>query len=316
MNGAATAAVNYDQVTVNGTATLTGATLNVSINYTPAVGDRITVLTAATLSGTFGTVTGLPANWSISYENNSVILVCDAVPAATATTWTGAVSNAWELAGNWSAGVPGNITDITIPDVTNDPVISTTTAVAKSILVMNGAVLTVTNAGVLAINNAVSQGLLNRGTIQNSGTIYIGSTDATGIYGIRNEGSFTNNVTGKINIDRAGITAVYNISGAFTNAGTIDIGANFATGADGLGNNGTFNNNAGALIRINRVTSAGIYSNGIDFVNEGTITIGDISAGSTFNYGIYIDSQLDNAGGVINIDRVNTALTTPERSLI
>jgi hypothetical protein len=310
VNGAATATVNYDQVTVNGTATLTGATLNVSINYSPAAGDRITVLTATTLSGAFGTVTGLPANWSISYENNSAILVCDAVPAATATTWTGAVSSAWELAGNWSAGVPGDITDITIPDVTNDPVISTTTAVAKSILVMNGAMLTVTSTGVFSINNAVSQGLLNRGTIQNNGTIHIGSTHATGSYGIRNEGSFNNNATGKINIDRAGTAAIYNISGVFTNAGTIDIGASFATGADGLGNDGTFNNNAGALIRINRVTSAGIYSNGIDLVNKGTITIGDISAGNTFNYGIYIDGQLDNAGGVINIDRVNTALTT------
>ncbi len=310
VNGAATAAVNYDQVTVNGMATIAGATLNVSINYTPMAGDRITVLSATTLSGTFGTVTGLPANWSIRYENNSAILVCDAVPAAVATTWTGAVSNAWGVAGNWSAGVPGDITDVTIPDVMNDPLISTTTAVAKSILVMNGAVLSINSTAVLTINNAVNQGLLNRGTVNNNGTINIGSTYSTGSYGIRNDGIFNNHAGAEIHIDRAGTAGCYNVSGTFTNAGIIDIGGNFATGADGLDNDGTFNNNTGATIRINRVTSAGIYSNGIDFVNKGTITIGDAGAGNTFNHGIYIDGQLDNAGGIINIDRVSTALTT------
>ena len=45
------------------------------------------------------------------------------------TTWTGSISTAWHTAGNWSAGVPEAATDVTIPNVTNDPVISAAGAV-------------------------------------------------------------------------------------------------------------------------------------------------------------------------------------------
>jgi hypothetical protein len=38
------------------------------------------------------------------------------------TTWTGAVSTDWATVGNWSAGGATAGTDVTIPDVTNDPV--------------------------------------------------------------------------------------------------------------------------------------------------------------------------------------------------
>ena len=41
-----------------------------------------------------------------------------------ATTWTGSIDNNWHEAGNWSAGMPGAVTDVTIPaGLTNYPTI-------------------------------------------------------------------------------------------------------------------------------------------------------------------------------------------------
>ena len=62
------AGVAYDQIVVNGTATL-GGTLALSINYAaPADGTVITLLTTTALVGTFNAVTGLPENWELKYN--------------------------------------------------------------------------------------------------------------------------------------------------------------------------------------------------------------------------------------------------------
>lgn len=73
VNGTATAGVNFDQVVVTGTATL-GGTLAVSVGYTPANGHQVSILTATAVSGTFGSVTGLPANWFVNYTPTAVVL--------------------------------------------------------------------------------------------------------------------------------------------------------------------------------------------------------------------------------------------------
>jgi hypothetical protein len=50
------------------------------------------------------------------------------------TTWTGAVNTTWETAGNWTAGVPDSSSLTTIPDVANDPVLSTSVVVKHLVL--------------------------------------------------------------------------------------------------------------------------------------------------------------------------------------
>jgi hypothetical protein len=304
VNGTGLAGTNFDQLVVNGTATL-GGTLVVAINYAPAVGDQIKILSATAVSGTFATVTGLAANWYINYTSTGVIL---SYGNPLLTTWTGAVSTDWNTAGNWTNGVPAATVEAVIPDVTNDPLLNTSTGLAKTITVQSGASLTIGATGTLTINNSTAQGILNQGTIQNNGTISIGATAASGQNGINNTASFNNNAGGHINIDRITTTAVYT-SGTFTNAGAITIGANAATGADGIDNYGVFNNNTGAQINIDRVTNAAIYNPVNGFVNQGAITIGSLSAGNTILHGIYIENNFSNTGGQINIDRVNTAIT-------
>jgi hypothetical protein len=73
INGTGTPGVNFDQIVVNGTATL-GGTLNVSVGYSWTQGDKITILSAQGISGTFSTVTGLPSSWEVGYTANAVTL--------------------------------------------------------------------------------------------------------------------------------------------------------------------------------------------------------------------------------------------------
>jgi hypothetical protein len=62
------------------------------------------------------------------------------------TTWTGSVSTDWNTAGNWTAGVPTATSDVIIPDVTNDPVLAAAGAVARSVTVQAGGLLTINAA--------------------------------------------------------------------------------------------------------------------------------------------------------------------------
>ncbi|TDE15623.1 T9SS type A sorting domain-containing protein [Dyadobacter psychrotolerans] len=68
INGTGVAGTDYDQVAVNGIATL-GGTLALTFNLPiPIDGDVITILDATKLSGTFNSVTGLPENWTVKYN--------------------------------------------------------------------------------------------------------------------------------------------------------------------------------------------------------------------------------------------------------
>lgn len=76
------------------------------------------------------------------------------------TAWTGAVSQAWELPGNWSAGIPIAGMNVTIPDVTNDPVISGA-AYSADLTMSPGATLTLSPTAMLTVsgNLTTSDGL-------------------------------------------------------------------------------------------------------------------------------------------------------------
>jgi hypothetical protein len=66
-----TPGTEYDRIAVAGSATL-GGELAVSIGYTPSVGDSFTILTHASRTGTFGTLTlpspGAGLGWDLSYS--------------------------------------------------------------------------------------------------------------------------------------------------------------------------------------------------------------------------------------------------------
>jgi hypothetical protein len=301
INGTGVGGTNFDQVAVEGTATL-GGTLALTINYSATVGDQIVIVTASAIAGTFSHVQGLPAKWNVVYYPTTVVLSYG-IPQS---TWTGNVNTDWNTAGNWTAGVPDEASDVTIPNTTNDPIISVPGAVAKSITVQNSGMLTLNAAGTLTINGSDATGLLNQGTVQNSGTITIGNILSIGTDGIRNEGTI-NNTGGQINIDRGSDNALLNAAGGINNSGTITIGANANAGGYGLRNfHGNFNNQPGGIVNIDRISGQGLRMQEATFTNQGTVNIGLLNTGVTANVAIVtsILGPFDNqAGGQVNIDR-------------
>jgi hypothetical protein len=80
--------------------------------------------------------------------------------APTTSVWTGSTSTDWDLTYNWSNGNPDNTTEVTIPDVTNDPIINSN-SIVSSLNLNTGSILSV-NAGK---HLTVSTTLTNNGTL-------------------------------------------------------------------------------------------------------------------------------------------------------
>ncbi|MEQ1745492.1 MAG: T9SS type A sorting domain-containing protein [Saprospiraceae bacterium] len=217
-----------------------------------------------------------------------------------AQTWTGTTGTDWHTASNWNpATVPTAADDVTIPDVTNDPVISAA-AFAKSVVVLPNGALTVSATDSLTINGTATRRIFNFGTVTNNGIITIGAAAGIGEYGIDNRATINNNAGAEIHIDRTNDVCLLNNS-IFNNAGKITLGAAESIGNYGIQNWGTFDNSAGAEINIDRSTSVGLWSFGT-FTNAAKITIG--AAASIGLYGIQSYGIFNNnAGAEIRIDR-------------
>ena len=79
------------------------------------------------------------------------IIITESVPSS--TTWSGSTNNDWATATNWDNGVPTSSLDATIPDVTNAPIISTSTGAAVKDLTINESEgLTINSGGSLIVS--------------------------------------------------------------------------------------------------------------------------------------------------------------------
>jgi len=209
----------------------------------------------------------------------TVIVTTPTCPATGSITWTGAADTNWDNPCNWNVNcVPTANNDVFIPNVANAPSISTA-ALANSVRVNTGAVLTIAATGSLAIDGSThfagyNTALGNGGRVVNNGTVTIGANAGVGSYGIYNIATFQNNTGGQIRVERSSSSGIFNSSGTFTNAASITIGANAGVGRYGIQNLASFNNNTGGQISVDRSTEAGIYNLFGTFNNAADITIG------------------------------------------
>lgn len=229
---------------------------------------------------------------------------------AQTTQWTGSVSNDWNNIGNWANGLPSSSNGAVIGSTSRSPVISSVVvAVVKSVVVESGGVLTIEKNGSLKIDGAVNcstssaTGLDNAGTIDNYGSILIGSVSCVGAYGIINRNIINNEAGGVIRINGFNDTGLYNAqNGIFSNKDTMAIGdaSTQIMWVHGIFNESTFNNESTGYIRVNRSNQAAIRNFNNTFTNSGTIVIGNIA--SVVLYGIRNHAVFKNTAGSIHID--------------
>ncbi|MEL7252508.1 MAG: hypothetical protein AAFO03_29130, partial [Bacteroidota bacterium] len=220
-------------------------------------------------------------------------------------TWNGSVSSDWNDVCNWTpAYVPTAASVVTIPDAANDPVIDgSTAAVVNSVVVEQGATLTVQTNGSLSTEGAVQVGILVEGTLVNSGLIQTDQMATNNSSGIELQGGLLSNQAGGIiEIENSKANGIYVNIGLVDNFGTINIGQGSSnitsfgiTVTDSLHNAGSIN--------IDNINICGVVvtlPGGLS--NEGDISIGQ--NGTMNNRGILIVGNLDNwSSGNIFIDQ-------------
>ncbi|MEL7250999.1 MAG: T9SS type A sorting domain-containing protein, partial [Bacteroidota bacterium] len=211
-------------------------------------------------------------------------------------TWTGAVSSDWDDAGNWDIRVPTACDHVVIPDTNNDPIIlEGTSAVAKSVEIASGAVLTLNAGSSLTIDGADANGISNNGVINNSGTITIDNTGSNAYYSNNNGAACFN--SGQFDIGQNEVAADINGIGIFINKGTFDNLANGVVNIDNTSLDGMFTDdldNSGTInIGLNggNIGDDGLHQYGGTVVNTGTLVINGTAAQAYHN-----DGTLDNSG--------------------
>jgi hypothetical protein len=301
---------------------------------TAYAGNPVVLVSPFTASTTTDTWTGcVSTDWATAgnWADGSVPTTADDVniPNVTNDPIISAAAVAKSIQLQTSAMLTNN-SSLTVNGFSTFPPFGSTTAVGNRGTVENNGTLIIGNVssagywglynvgtfnnnadGQITIDRSTDRGLYNQtafglpGIFNNTGGITIGGAAGVGATGLFNNGTFTNNATGTIVLDRAtdgGLGAWY---GTFTNAGSITIGGTVSTGSYGLENVGTFHNNAGGQITIDRSTSFGLYVNQGTFNNAGGITIGGTAAAGTEGMR-NLATFNNNAGGQITIDRSTT----------
>ena len=273
-------------------------------------------------------------------SGNDIVVNGSVSSTGSSITWTGSSSTDWNTSGNWSGGsVPSAGDDVTIPDVSNDPILGSSTDVCADLTIQSGAVLTSNNGSYKLTASSID--------LQSGGEIDIdnGEIECTGAFshsGVPDmsggtldiNGDYTSAATCNETISGGTIT----ISGAWTgtngnnftpNGGTVTFDgssdkiilthsdANFHhltisnTGGDveadtDIDINGDLTISLGADLDIVSATNLEIAGN---FSNSGTFTVGAQTI--TFDgTGTVTTSAISNASTKINFSKSSGSVTT------
>ncbi|HMK04643.1 MAG TPA: hypothetical protein VK489_10645, partial [Ferruginibacter sp.] len=201
----------YHRFSNNG---LVFTTATITLNWVAAdvnAGASTAVFLAKSFNGSAWSAqtTSSPLATSIQLTGVSSLTDFAAGELATGSRWDGSEGNLWGVNENWNQGVPLATYDITIPaGLTNYPVLSSGTSIAKNINIQAGASLTV-SGGRLQVSGAVT----NNGTLDAAnGTIEFNGSAAQTIAA----GTFTANAIGNLVVSNSSVTGL-------TLAGATDI---------------------------------------------------------------------------------------------
>jgi fibronectin-binding autotransporter adhesin len=230
-----------------------------------------------------------------------------AIPAAYAATDLGSWCTGSGLSYSSSTcTVSGTITMSTSVEIsTGETLLISGTG---SLTINSGVTLTVDSGGTINIQNSAagSEGIVNIGTITNSGTIKVENSfmppmctygAGTCTVGIVNVGTITN--SGTVTVENSEYIGVEN-EATITNSGTITV-ENSGTSTEGIYNNGGTITNSGAITIENSGAAGSIgiqnYATGT-IANSGTITIENYNTPSTSTEGIENFATITNSGTI------------------
>lgn len=156
-------------------------------------------------------------------------------------TWTGGSSTVWSASGNWSPSeTPGNGEIMTIPNLSNDPVLDANIAPAN-LIIATGTVLNMADK-----NITLTQGFSNDGSLTSTtGKLILAGTSAQGIVGtgsisrlevnnsagaVISAGSYMQTITGMLTPTSGTLTTNGNLTLKSDATGTARVGAGSASG--------------------------------------------------------------------------------------
>ena len=180
---------NVSGVTFGGTAA-SSFTINSSTQITAVVGSGASGSVAVTNNCGTGSKTGFVYN--------------------PLTVWTGTINTSWTNAGNWDDGVPTSSHSAVIPNVANQPLISSNQTI-KSITIQAGATVDIGAGNSLNVKDSIT----NNGDVTGGGSIVLNGTASQPISGTGNYSSLTlNNSSGAV--ITSGASNMVNITGRYT----------------------------------------------------------------------------------------------------
>ncbi|MEW5938989.1 MAG: C25 family cysteine peptidase [Chloroflexota bacterium] len=226
---------------------------------------------------------------------------------ANACAWTGATSADWADASNWSGcgGVTPQATDtVTIPDVTNDPVLSGDVSIAG---------LTINSGAVLALGSRTLT--LTDGGITNNGTL----SGDTGTLVLDFATSRTLDGSGNYDLNHLTLDSSVNLS----NNVTLHVGGNFsklsgsfqcASSQSNPSNSCTLDFDGGGTSTFSWTTSSSLPWN-ITVQPGTTVTLGATNSTFTLRGNLEGDGTFTASGGTITFSTVTTANLAGSKTL-
>ena len=211
--------------------------------------------------------------------------------------WTGATSTDWATVGNWTPTVPTLANDVLIPNVTNQPTISSGNISLNNFRIETSATITIasgvnfspsgyaeTNGYIVNNGNIILTGdVNNRGNVTNNGNI-----TSSGNITVENTGTLTNNASGTITANGAMET-----KGTFTNNGTFNIGNTYTF-------SGNYDPSSGNVAYIGSTTQTIVVPSN-DYKN---LTISN-SAGVSLDGSVTVSGTLTLTDGIITSTSTN-----------
>ena len=216
----------------------------------------------------------------------TLILIALKTSYSQTATWNGSSSTDWNTAANWSTNsVPTSSNDVIIPDVTNDPIITSSSDECHNLTIQSGGILTSNNGSYKLTTASITVNYGGSLVISDGEIECTGKADIDGLLTISGSGA-TLDINGELELSSTTTEAISD--GNLTVVGDFDGAAanNFTPSGGTLTMDGS-----GADASITIHTNANFYNL---TVNSGSY---EVDAGSNFN----VNSALTVTSGSLDI---------------